>query len=340
MTGELIQSAPAHDGTAARHDGSAVRLAYERSSQPCSGLGHTPAAGWSDDYRPGGVVQRSKANSVSTRSVGAAKRWEAWSDRRGAHRSMLLQTTRTHNATRVDYWTGEPWQLGTAAFWEHIATTTPEPPTYRLGSTLAEEIGACLLGGYGMPFQLANAAYERLRTAGVFDRAANWTGDLIEGLLLTPLMVDGRNRRYRFPRQRSVRLAAALDVVRPLATLADEPRDDVAFRNLLLGIPGMGHKTASWVVRNRRASNHVAIVDIHIARAGVVAGVFLPSWKLPRDYLLFEQAFLMWASQAGLAARFLDACIWGILARNQAGALDILGTTSCGQYKPVWPSLP
>ena len=46
----------------------------------------------------------------------------------------------------------------------------------------------------------------------------------------------------------------------------------VALRDWLLAIPGIGPKTASWIVRNRTGSSAVAIIDVHILRAGTSAG--------------------------------------------------------------------
>ncbi|QWF21776.1 hypothetical protein KM427_23095 [Nocardioides sp. LMS-CY] len=82
----------------------------------------------------------------------------------------------------------------------------------------------------------------------------------------------------------------------------------------------MGPKTASWVVRNITRSDDIAIIDVHVRRAGVVAGVFDPTWVLPRDYLRFEEAFCAWASVGGVPTADMDLCIWSTLAR--------LGTTA------------
>jgi hypothetical protein len=231
------------------------------------------------------------------------------------------------------YWTGLHWQLGTAAFWETLANQTPDYETHRLGASFAEEVGACLLGGYGMPFWLAQAAFERLRDAGAFTPGGWVTANELETLLSAPLEVRGERRRYRFPRQRAVRLASALSAIRT-KTL---PSGDCELRDWLLTIPGIGPKTASWIVRNHRSSDHVAIVDVHLARAGVVAGVFDARWRLPRDYDIYEAAFLGWAEHSGIRASHLDACIWGVLAHDQNAARDILGLERLNETpRPVW----
>jgi hypothetical protein len=230
------------------------------------------------------------------------------------------------------YWSGHEWQLGSAAYWESITSAAERPPHFRLGRTFLEEVGACMLGGYGIATPIAHAAFERLQQAGVFADA--WTADAIEGLLRSTFNVGGRVVRYRFPRQKAARLANALAVVRSSAV----PSEPVAMRDWLTSLSGVGPKTASWIVRNHTGSNDVAIIDIHIIRAGIASGVFSQEWRVARDYLLFEQAFLQWARHAGLEASLLDACIWGVLAHAGASARDILGTKHLtDQPRPVWP---
>lgn len=252
---------------------------------------------------------------------------------RGQLRTIPLRLSSNGASSDRQYWTGREWQLGTAAFWESAAEMAVPPPTYRLGNNLVEELGVCLLGGYGIPFALGNAAFEALREEGVFLPNADWSVDEVERLLRAPLMVEGHTRKYRFPRQKAVRLVNGIAFVRT----GEEPRSDVELRNWLTEIAGVGPKTASWVVRNHRSSDEVAIVDIHIVRAGTVAGVFDPLWVLPRDYALFERAFLSWASQADLSAALLDACIWGTLARSGVDSRDILGVSDyASDLRPVW----
>jgi N-glycosylase/DNA lyase len=137
-------------------------------------------------------------------------------------------------------------------------------------------------------------------------------------LLQEPLSVAGHSRplRYRFPRQRAHRIAGALRVL-----ASDEPPNEPrAMREWLRAVPGIGPKTASWIVRNVTASSEVAIIDIHIRRAGVAIGCFLPRWRLPRDYGKFEHAFLLLAAHGDVPAAQLDATIWFELQRLGATA--------------------
>src|SRR6266516_4308422 len=96
------------------------------------------------------------------------------------------------------YWRGQVWQhelLGTYA-------------RLRLGRSLAEEMAACLLGGYGMAAELGLAAFARLRDAGLIKHGMDTQE--IERHLAAPFAIRGSLRRYRFPRQKAKYLVAAL----------------------------------------------------------------------------------------------------------------------------------
>ena len=101
-------------------------------------------------------------------------------------------------------------------------------------------------------------------------------------------------------------------------SIPDTPRD---IRDWLVDAPGVGPKTASWIVRNRFACDEVAIIDIHIRRAGEAAGVFDRRWRVERDYPKYEALFLAWAEHGGVRASILDACIWSELA--SLGSTDL-----------------
>jgi hypothetical protein len=84
------------------------------------------------------------------------------------------------------------------------------------------------------------------------------------------------------------------------------PPDDDA----LVCLPGVGPKTASWVVRNWRRSDKVAILDVHIARAGRIAGFRPADWDPARHYPAMESAFLRFSEAIGVRPSVLDGIMW------------------------------
>jgi thermostable 8-oxoguanine DNA glycosylase len=207
---------------------------------------------------------------------------------------------------RLRFRWGEIHELGTAAYWTEQTRLCGTPTTYRLGETLPEEVAACILGGHGIPAEVGIAAFESLRRAGLLHPFADEAA--IGAVLRKPIEVPGRRRpiRYRFAAQRAARVSAAM---RLLGTKRP-PDDPLALRDFLLAFPGIGPKTASWIVRNWTGCGDVAIVDIHVQRAGIAAGFFSPRWSLPRDYARFEEAFCLAAQIGGVTAAALDACMW------------------------------
>ena len=81
-------------------------------------------------------------------------------------------------------------------------------------------------------------------------------------------------------------------------------------RSWLVGLPGIGPKTASWIVRNWCDSDEVAILDIHIYRAGRLTGFFSVLDRISRNYVQMEQKFLEFAWGIGVRPSHLDAVIW------------------------------
>lgn len=220
----------------------------------------------------------------------------------------------------------DPSCLGSAAFWIEETRRTPSVPSLRMGHTVAEEVALCLLGGYGVNEAMSTHAFWAVREAGLLNTGCPPTPEDVESVLRTPMVVDGYDRpvRYRFPTQRAARVAAAVAFLSkdPVEPSELSPRQ---FRTYLTRLNGVGMKTASWVVRNLTRSDEIAIIDIHVRRAGVAAGVFDPSWVLPRDYLLFEEAFCAWAAAGGVRTADLDLCVWSTLARLGTTARLIFG---------------
>lgn len=226
--------------------------------------------------------------------------------------------------TLTSFFWGRHDGIGTASYWIDQTKKDSGHSNFMIGKNLAEEIVACILGGYGVKADIALSAFQGLKEANLIRLDPLPSYAEIEATLCKPIRVGGSEVRYRFPRQRGLRIVEAL---KKLAS--DSPPDkDHELRSWLLSFNGIGLKTASWIVRNFTSCSTVAIIDVHIRRAGVSAGLFHESWQLPKDYLLFEEVFLAYAWLGGVNAANLDACMWGQLASLGRQGIQLLPSLS------------
>lgn len=191
---------------------------------------------------------------------------------------------------------------------------------YKLGRTLKEEVGACLLGGHGIPAAVGLAAFNKLKNCGVFNEEPPPEG-VIYDWLSQPIETDSKFVHYRFARQKSRYLSAALNKLNTEVPPTDSGRE---LRDWLISIPGIGHKTASWIARNWLSANDVAILDIHILRAGLLAGFFPDNLTVERDYLKLEHLFLEFSEAMGVKASELDALIWYEMQASSSTVFSLL----------------
>jgi N-glycosylase/DNA lyase len=218
---------------------------------------------------------------------------------------------------------GNYCQLYTPAFWKfmyHSVESTVESNQHRLGNTILEEIVACLLGGYGMPSELGLAAFERLRNESLITPGTNLKK--IQMALSTPFtMVDGAQKKYRFYNQKSKFIYTFLQ----RSDLNSIPLDDdLLLRNWLLTVEGIGPKTASWITRNWLQSENVAILDIHILRAGKIAGFFKEIDNVSKNYFELEGLYIDFCKALGVLPSNMDAIIWSYMKKTNKLALKAL----------------
>lgn len=287
------------------------------------GAREAEGCGWNSDGsdRKGGIL------SVSTRCISSPKQECATMSQIAAilTRSGSIQIELPAPDTEV--MTGVPWgavdAFPTPAYWAFQVLArrlTRTLPKYRLGQTLAEEVGACLLGGHGIPASVGLAAYQRLRERGAFCKSPVSEGQ-ITAWLKEPLRIGERSVRYRFAAQKARYLAAALPIVwsAPLFTIGRELRD------WLLALPGVGNKTASWIARNWLDADDVAILDIHIVRVGQAIGLFPRHMTVERHYVELEDRFLRFSAGLEIRASELDATIWQEMASSPRTVRHLLG---------------
>lgn len=177
---------------------------------------------------------------------------------------------------------------------------------YKSNATLTEELTFCLLGGFGVTAELATAAFERCKEVGLID---NYETDprCWEDYLSHPLKLEGKSRRYRYPRQKSKYLSSAMKILKSCNWNHLKGKQ---LRDRLLTLKGVGPKTASWIVRNLEDSDEVAILDIHLIRAGVITGIFKSEHNVDKHYTEMESIFIEFCRKLGAQPSRLDCLIW------------------------------
>lgn len=215
-----------------------------------------------------------------------------------------------------------PSDLWWAPVWERHRTSYARSARPRpAGETsLRRELIFCLLGGHGVTFELALSATDVILRLRPFDDG--WTPDRLRPAIqrelskpqFEPRRADGTFRRYRFPARKAQLIVDAVgwvdeqrDLHRGLAARTCE-RDR---RSWLCQCPGIGLKTASWLLRNCGWAERLAILDVHLIRALQEAGVVTEP-RLPRDYELIEVAYLAWADGLGACPSALDLFLWEV----------------------------
>jgi N-glycosylase/DNA lyase len=204
----------------------------------------------------------------------------------------------------------------TPAYWAYQVLArrlVNRPIRYRLGSSLHEELAACLLGGHGIPARVGVAAFQRLQSRGVL--AGEPSEPELLAQLTEPLSIDERPVRYRFAKQKARYLSTALRAIRESPPSTASGR---SLRDALIALPGVGLKTASWIARNWLDADDVAILDIHVLRAGALTGFLDSTLRVDRDYLALECQFLAFSGAIGVRASELDALIWLEMANSSS----------------------
>ncbi|MDE0700519.1 MAG: hypothetical protein OXH61_07355 [Acidimicrobiaceae bacterium] len=195
--------------------------------------------------------------------------------------------------------------FGTAAYWVDQTIRGDYADKVELlarSADLQSETIFCLLGGYGVTAESAKAAHSVVM--GVLQTQLEAEPGEIESALRRPL--PGGLGRYRFPRQRATRVVEAVRRLR----MKPPPEDPLLLREYLLGINGIGPKTAAWIVRNVTGTPEVAIIDIWLIRALTLNGIFRRDWRVDRHYERYEGAFFQYAAHGRVLPGALDLCIW------------------------------
>ena len=190
---------------------------------------------------------------------------------------------------------------------------------YKLGKNIKEEVVACLLGGFGLKAETGLAAFHRLVNRNLIKEGVGFNSILSS--LVEPITIGDKQVRYRFPNQKSKFIFQFLN----RADLKNIPlENDLKFRSWLMTINGIGPKTASWITRNYLNSENVAIIDIHIFRAGLIAGIFSEKFDIQKDYFKLEQIFIDFCKAIEVQPSRMDALMWLQMKESNNIALNAI----------------
>ena len=208
----------------------------------------------------------------------------------------------------------------TKAYWEvqyHLDDSHSND--FKLGNNFKEEVVACLLGGYGFKAELGLLAFHRIKNLRLISAKATLSD--IEKAISSPFRLNGREAHYRFSRQKSRYVYAFLqrDDIEEMEGLCGSE-----LRKRLLSIKGIGLKTASWITRNSGNCEDIAIVDIHIYRAGRLAGFVDRQWDLQKDYYKIENSFLDFCYSINAQPSKMDSIMWSQMKESNKRAIELL----------------
>jgi thermostable 8-oxoguanine DNA glycosylase len=279
----------------------------ERRPKLCAPLGRPDVelAGDRDDV---GVDAEARGGDVSGSSSG----------RIGSDAGTSVVDTNSRTVSEADV---QPVALDWAALWDEFGGVYVERVAMLEDagrSNVEHELLFCLLGGHGVTFELARSAANVLDELNVFD--GEWSSHRLEVAIRSeletaqfkPYRHDDSLRRYRYPRRKARVVAQAAEWLnrhRPLFASLLALDDDVARRNLMCECPGVGLKTASWLLRNVGLGQALAVIDVHVLRALVAAGR-INGARLPRDYCAVEQRFLAWCDDLNAPPAAFDLMLW------------------------------
>lgn len=207
------------------------------------------------------------------------------------------------------------WKLQYEAYEGYVGKDTPNNLDY----DYIDEIVACLLGGFGFKAEQGWAAFNRLKSRNLIKPGMDY--DSLVSALSEPLCVGSSTIHYRFPRQKARYVSDFLG----RSDLFNPPLDnDLKFRSWLMTINGIGPKTASWITRNYLRSDNVAIVDIHLYRAGVLTGFIDPMLDIEHDYFEIENCFLSYCKTLAAKPSIMDIVMWTNMKHTNRIALSLI----------------
>ena len=186
---------------------------------------------------------------------------------------------------------------------------------------LWEELICCVLSSQ-VKFELSQAVTQNLKYNGLLDLKIS--GFLYEErlavLLKTPVMVDDRSVKYRFPNSKAKQIATAWKNIYgngvTLRGMLDKFSEPSELRIALVKlVPGLGMKQASMYLRNVSNSFELAVIDSHVLKYMNVMCLVkkVPTTISKAQYLVKENMLTKYAEKFGYPVGCVDYAIWIVM---------------------------
>jgi N-glycosylase/DNA lyase len=185
-----------------------------------------------------------------------------------------------------------------------------------------DEFFFCLLGGFGITYELNISAFNLLKSKGYFssDRFLGGPQKLEDEIAkelsksqFTPLRSNGSFRQYRFPRNKAHTIVLAGKWLQENCDFQIEKlfgSNSFENREILLSCPGLGYKTASWFLRNIGKGENLIILDVHVHRI-LKEFQIIPDFYSPnKHYLEIENLYNSVCNIIGAKTDIMDLIIW------------------------------
>ena len=188
-------------------------------------------------------------------------------------------------------------------------------------SKLWEELVCCVLSSQ-VKFELSQAVTQNIRRNGLLDLKVFDSSyeDRLREILRSPVMVDGRAVKYRFPNAKAKQIAAARENIYgsgiSLREILDGYSEPSELRTALVNlVPGLGMKQASMYLRNVSNSFELAVIDVHVLRYMNVLDLAkkVPPTISKTQYLVKENMLIKYAEKFGYPVGCVDYAIWIVM---------------------------
>jgi len=185
---------------------------------------------------------------------------------------------------------------------------------------LWEELVCCILSSQ-VKFELSQAVTENIKRNGLLDlKKFDSYGVRLGKILNTPVMINNRPVKYRFPNTKAKQIATARDNIYgnniSLRGMLDKYSEPSKLRVALVNlVPGLGMKQASMYLRNISHSFELAVIDAHVLRyMNILNLVKKASSTISKtQYLIKENLLTKYVKKFGYPVGCVDYAIWIVM---------------------------